>query len=530
MSRAIVIQGALFIFISAVAILSSCKKTDLQSTVTAEINPVVVNNFFKVPANTDELVKRIASAIQQLDNKSGFVTDFAAKNGYPLWDKIIALRGNANTQPDILSLNEIDTMVYIPLVQQDSLHVNGYILARVNAESIALSYALAQDYKAYPKIKTGTQLTAAEFVILIVNLEKTVFGYHDFLVTDNSLFYDSESDTRNGAIITKTITLSDSIPAHSDNLLSMETYCQDVTITVCVNPVANIKNPVQGATGYDPCHNYTYQNCWDVYTDDGNSGGGTTPTGGGGGEIHHDYPCAPVPYRQADPLPPCPPPAPGPGTTPNPFIYTSDTDLFTFYSRSGIDLEKYMNCFNQIPSAGATFTVKLCADIPVNDDPYKINTLSSGGHVFLTLTKSNGENSISQTVGFYPQNGTFAFLGLPQPSKVVNDEIHEYNASLKMDVSEANFLSIVNTALANQSSSYDINNYNCADFALNSFNAGRNNPLNIPDTYTSIGAFFGKTPVGLYRKLKNMKTHNDPENDNIEIGTFTSPQSHGPCN
>ncbi len=212
------------------------------------------------------------------------------------------------------------------------------------------------------------------------------------------------------------------------------------------------------------------------------------------------------------------------------YVGEAETETIEYNSGPSIDLQKYKNCFGLVSSAGATYTIKLCADIPVNDDPYKINTMTDPGHVFMTFTKTNGANSVTQSFGFYPRNGTVPLLGIPVSSKIVDDENHEYNASIQMNVTEANFLASFSAGQTNASSSYDINDYNCAYFALDNFNTIRPNPLAVPYTYTTTGAFFGKTPVGLYQTLQYKKTHNDPEQNNIQIGLFSSPDSHGPCN
>ena len=68
----------------------------------------------------------------------------------------------------------------------------------------------------------------------------------------------------------------------------------------------------------------------------------------------------------------------------------------------GIDINKMFKCFDNIPDAGATFTVKACVDIPNNNDPTVLWNLSNrAGHVFLTLSKSNGSQTITQSIGFY---------------------------------------------------------------------------------------------------------------------------------
>ena len=81
---------------------------------------------------------------------------------------------------------------------------------------------------------------------------------------------------------------------------------------------------------------------------------------------------------------------------------------------------------------------------------------------------------------------------------------------------------------------YDIDEYNCTDFALDVFNFTRlNSPIEIPK-YDIPGGMTQKgtsTPQGLYVKLKSMKQAGI-ESSNIEIPGSKQwvSKSNGPCN
>jgi hypothetical protein len=68
---------------------------------------------------------------------------------------------------------------------------------------------------------------------------------------------------------------------------------------------------------------------------------------------------------------------------------------------------------------------------------------------------------------------------------------------------------------------YDIDNYNCTDWALAVFNKqgyGLDIPLyDIPGTYPSAGT---SMPQGIYNKLQQMKNSGDPHADKIQIGFY----------
>jgi hypothetical protein len=210
-----------------------------------------------------------------------------------------------------------------------------------------------------------------------------------------------------------------------------------------------------------------------------------------------------------------------------------EEEIIFDYSSSGprVDLQRMFNCFDAIPDAGATYTVKLCADLPVNGNPWWMEWNLSPGHAFLTLTKTNGSQSVTQSFGFYPRSGALSLSFGPVPSKIVDDGQHEINASMTMNnVSWLDFNAVKNLALSYSTLRYDLNDRNCADFALDCFNQSRplGSELVVPNTIRFI-ANYGTTPNGIYEKLKEMKDNNHPEAANIQIGVFNSPTSHGEC-
>jgi hypothetical protein len=115
-----------------------------------------------------------------------------------------------------------------------------------------------------------------------------------------------------------------------------------------------------------------------------------------------------------------------------------------------IDIQKYINCFNNIPDVGANCSIEIFVDIPVDSDPAKLFNFesSSPGHTFIQIKKSNGSQSVLQNIGFYPYNGLkTAITNAPMKGKFVDNSEHEFNASLKMDLSPENFRSTITEIL-----------------------------------------------------------------------------------
>lgn len=212
-------------------------------------------------------------------------------------------------------------------------------------------------------------------------------------------------------------------------------------------------------------------------------------------------------------------------------------DVETQDLNPAIDLQKYINCFNAIPDAGSTCSIEIFADIPVDSDPMKLfNTESqSPGHTFIQLKKSNGSQSAIQNIGFYPETNYKSIMTTaPVPGKLVDNGVHEFNASIVMNVSPDNFKSILTEIqYLGGFIKYDIDEYNCTDFALDVFNKVRSDKLQIP-TYNipgGINAGGTRTPQGLYNKLWQMKYSGSAEASSITIGNFKNwvAQSNGPC-
>jgi hypothetical protein len=209
-------------------------------------------------------------------------------------------------------------------------------------------------------------------------------------------------------------------------------------------------------------------------------------------------------------------------------------DVDTYVNNPAIDINQFLKCFENIPDDGATCSITICSDIPVDSDPSKLfnwNT-ESPGHCFLELKKSNGSQSVQQSIGFYPTANWKNILSAdPVDSKMVDDGHHEFNASLKMNVTAFNFRSAIGKIKELSTMKYDMDEFNCTDFALEVFNYIRT-PLKIPQYVIPGGMYGTNTPQGLYNKLNEMWRNNDPEAKNITIDMVKGyvGSSSGPCN
>lgn len=202
------------------------------------------------------------------------------------------------------------------------------------------------------------------------------------------------------------------------------------------------------------------------------------------------------------------------------------------------DILKLLKCFDNISSYGVnvTFKIKICTDVPINALPGAwINSSFSPGHTFITMTKSNGTETISQSFGFYPGEGG-------SESTIRNNEQREINASLEMNLSEQQFGTALNTAASFAGTTYNVITNNCTDYALAVINSVRSqtlrtDPLPVWGWDLTSGNILpeplNNSPQSLYTKLKDMKTAGGPEASKITIDNSSSshaPESHGECN
>lgn len=221
----------------------------------------------------------------------------------------------------------------------------------------------------------------------------------------------------------------------------------------------------------------------------------------------------------------------GGGSTPPPAI---SVDEEIAENKEKIDPKKYMDCFGNVPDAGATCTITISADLPVDGHPEILFDWSQGnpGHAFIELYKmgSNG-TLVSQNIGFYPSTGFKVLGGGDVNSKVVDNAGHEYNASYTISISPAQLQAAIDKVNSFSGNSYNMTNFNCVDFALGVFNAATAGGLSvtkqqIPGYPTTDGS---NTPQAVYNRLDEMKAWGTPGIQTSGSKAYGG-TSKGPCN
>lgn len=272
----------------------SCQK-ELSIDVNRKLR--IKDKFFEHSDKTDKLILRIIDEIKNRNNTKEFVSDFAMKNGFAVWEKpIISFPYSKSASFKNFTHSNIeeparDTFAYIPIVLENTDRVNGFILAKIN-NSVELLYSLAQDYKAFNFEISGDLNDATKFVITNLLLNKEVFGVSDYKIIDYRLF---SPDSLHEKLVTLEAVLS------APNCIFI--YWPSGQYNSNGEPIIN---------SFEICISSNTVN-WPPEGIGISSPGGIS--GGGGASIPHYYPC--ISGSNTSTTTPCPEPGPGSGWTPH---------------------------------------------------------------------------------------------------------------------------------------------------------------------------------------------------------------------
>ncbi len=192
------------------------------------------------------------------------------------------------------------------------------------------------------------------------------------------------------------------------------------------------------------------------------------------------------------------------------------------------DPKKMTKCFDDIPDQGATVNIKVYIQEPFPGHTYNVGP-NSVGHVAIGITKTNGNQSVTQVMGFYPDaSGAGRYSA---PSKILdNGGDLEYNVSASYTIGTDQLKNIL-AAINNPPAKYHAMEYNCTNFVFDALKSGG---VNLPDPTVTVGLptpggySNAMTPAGLSQAYRIM-LYNNP-NSKITIDTSTTPNSKGPCN
>ncbi len=166
------------VVIFSATLFYACTKIDYESN--SDFHNI--EKFYK-GSESSPLLKRIAEKIKQ----KGVDANFIKQYGYPVWDKVIINQNKTNAQAR--STESGDTIVIIPLVEENENQVGSFIEAEVNSE-IELGFYDDSEYKEYPYSLdySGAEMTAEQYALIFMALTKDIFGTNEYKILDSNLF------------------------------------------------------------------------------------------------------------------------------------------------------------------------------------------------------------------------------------------------------------------------------------------------------------------------------------------------------
>ncbi len=269
----------LFLTVSMFCYLS-CKKTDTFAVPEKTNNNLIEERFFNAHRTADPTEKVLVNFLKKVNDKDKFVEQTAKQIGFPRWDKSF-------TRKQAPPLNSIQAnftgdstdIYYIPFVRDSQNFVNATMIIAANATDTSISYKLDWQYATLQNSTTSISDSAELLAVFFMFMDKSVFGYREFNITDSTLFKTNEHKV-------KKVKLNDVVAnSNSSNLLTVIEYCQDVAISYTDCPYSgHCAGPGGSCDNCQLCTSsisWTY--CWEEWSDTGGGGGGTSPGGTGGG-------------------------------------------------------------------------------------------------------------------------------------------------------------------------------------------------------------------------------------------------------
>ena len=270
-----------FIFLGCSLIM--CTKKDQLAT--AEKEPGQIEKRFFTgnrTQNGDEKV--LVDYLIRQQQKSKFVEKTVAQIGYPRWDKMIVLKRKGNKSGRGESDSSI-TSYYIPFVRDSQQFVNASMIINTTASDTSFGYRCDWQYAQRQNSLNSVSDSAEYHAIFFMVLDKAVFGYTEFNITDTSIF-------KHNNLTPLRIKLTNPTPGNRGNDYTTVQICQNVIVTWqdCPYPRGQCKSDGT-CDNCDECTNsgpFTY--CWTTWiaggSGSGNTGGpgagSSVGTGGGG--------------------------------------------------------------------------------------------------------------------------------------------------------------------------------------------------------------------------------------------------------
>lgn len=154
--------------------------------------------------------------------------------------------------------------------------------------------------------------------------------------------------------------------------------------------------------------------------------------------------------------------------TPAPAPASNMEDVEVNYPKQPItDPAHHLECFDR--SMPARLTVYVDQPLPGTTDPVSI--FGGIGHTFICLEQGSGDQVIRRSIGFYPETPVNPIRKRSSQSILGNDGGREYNVKWQTGISADQLVQMLD-AIVQYFETYDIEQYNCANFVVDIAEAG----------------------------------------------------------
>lgn len=206
------------------------------------------------------------------------------------------------------------------------------------------------------------------------------------------------------------------------------------------------------------------------------------------------------------------------------------SDELSAYAKNnaGRILAQRFKCFAQQHDHNQYF-ITLCGDVPDNLRPHKVYFKKESGHVFLILSMKDTvchTESVSTVFGFYPQRPASSIIFKNVRCEILDNSERSYDVQIKKKLSSSEFELILENAISFAQKKYNLNQYNCYNYALDVFNSLPGiEKLPVNKVRFPFIAGKGGSPCCLYRDLAKLKQEGSVWAPFISFGFFKAPAS-----
>jgi hypothetical protein len=192
-------------------------------------------------------------------------------------------------------------------------------------------------------------------------------------------------------------------------------------------------------------------------------------------------------------------------------IISNSSTLVTKAAKIIGSLQQRFQIFTDL-AENEIYQITIAADVPDNKRPGKVFYKKEPGHVFVILEQKDTvtKKSILQAWGFYPEHAISSLFVRTVKCKILDNSNRVYDAAIIQPLTKEQFEMVKQKAVELTSKKYNLNKYNCYDYAVEIFNAIPGvEDLSLVKVKFPLVFGRGGSPCGLYKQLVKLKNRNN---------------------